>query len=53
MRSYYARSAFVREVPGAPAPDDLIAKMRADPFGYPGRIWRLAALWETVRGGSK
>lgn len=53
MRSYYARSAFVREVPGAPAPDDLIAKMRADPFGHPGRIWRLAALWETVRGGSK
>lgn len=53
MEERYAASVFRREVMGSPAGYELIAKMRADPFGHPGRIWRLAALWEVVRGGSK
>lgn len=51
MRDRYARSAFLREVPGAPQPDVLIAEMREHFFtgGRAERLWRLAALWETVR----
>lgn len=50
MRDQYARSAFLREVPGAPPADALIAEMRRHFFtsGHAERVWRLAALWETL-----
>lgn len=50
MRDNYARSAFLRDVPGAPDADALIAEMQAEFFkgGRAERIWRLAALWETL-----
>ena len=57
MHSNYAKSAFLREVPGAPAADDLIARMQATWFSQTDnsaeRLWRLAALWEAVRNGGR
>lgn len=53
MRAKYAGSAFYRGVPGAPQPDHVIWRMQADMLiddSNPGRLWRLASLWETIRG---
>jgi hypothetical protein len=52
MHDSYASSVFVREVPAAPLAEELIADMRAQFFrgGRAERLWRLAALWEVVRG---
>lgn len=52
MRDHYAASAFLREVPGAPPADALLAEMQARFFtkdNWAERIWRLAALWEVAR----
>lgn len=53
MLDRYAASAFVREVPGAPVPGVLIELMMRDfctKSSNAERIWRLAALWEVIRG---
>jgi hypothetical protein len=53
MRRRYAESIFVREVPGAPAADQLLATMQMNFFTKDSnaeRLWRLSSLWEKVRG---
>ena len=52
MRDRYAASKFLRDVPGAPSADELIARMRATWFSQTDntaeRLWRFASLWEVI-----
>ena len=53
MYTRYVASAFLREVPNAPPAAPLIEEMRVNFFTSnqrAERIWRLASIWETVRG---
>lgn len=54
MEKKYAASAFLRETPGAPPADVLIAMMKRDFFtsrSQAERIWRFAAVYEVARAG--
>lgn len=51
MQTRYAKSAFLREVSGAPSAKQLLSAMMENFFtsnSHAERIWRLASLWEAV-----
>lgn len=52
MRESYRGSKFLRDVPGAPSADELIARMQATWFSQTDntaeRLWRFASLWEVI-----